>query len=86
MLVKHAGTLYKEEHRPLSPTMQASQDPATAGPVDKHGQRNTVPKWPNGQQVGQTVVMIKRHFYSVATKRQTYTVYWCAGNRSCGLV
>ena len=85
MLVKHAGALYKEEHRPLSRTMQVSQHPATAGPVHKHGQRNTMPKWPNGQQVGQTVIMSTRHYCSVATKRQTHTVYWCAGNRGCGL-
>ena len=70
MLVKHAGTLYKEEHRPLPSTMRVSKDPATAGPTDKHGQRNTMPKWPNRQQVGQTVKMSKRHDNSVATKRQ----------------
>lgn len=57
--LSNTGILYKEKHRPLSSTMQASQHPATAGPVDKHGQRSTVPKWPHGQQVGQTVIMIK---------------------------
>ena len=70
MLVKHAGTLFKEEHRPLPPTLQVSKYPATAGPADKHRQRNTMPKWPNRQQVGQTVKRSERHYYSVATKRQ----------------
>ncbi len=58
-------------HEPLPAIMQVFKDPAAACPADKHGQHNMMPKWPDRQQVGQTVALNERCYCSVAQSPQS---------------